>query len=196
MLFKQAILQRIAAGEVTLAFRRWKRPTVKAGGRLRTAAGVLAIERVEAVGPEPITADEARRAGFDSLAALRQELDRGREGTLYRIAFRLAGADPRVRLRQRRHLGDDELAALRDSLGRFDARSRTGAWTLQALRLVGAREGVTAAEIAAGLDLDKPTLKRRLRQLKELGLTESLVSGYRLSPRGRSLLAWLSGDKS
>ncbi|MGF1630973.1 MAG: helix-turn-helix domain-containing protein [Kiloniellaceae bacterium] len=196
MLFKQAILQRIASGEVTLAFRRWTRPTVKAGGWLRTAAGVLAIERVEAIGPGQITAAEARSAGFDSLAALRQELDRSREGTLYRIAFRLAGADPRVRLRQRRRIGDDELAALRDSLGRFDARSPTGAWTLQALRLVGAREAVTAAEIAAGLGLDKPAVKRWLRQLKELGLTESLASGYRLSPRGRSLLARLSGEKS
>jgi DNA-binding transcriptional ArsR family regulator len=195
MLFKQAILKRIAHGEVTLAFRRWQRPTVKAGGRLRTAVGVLAIERVEAVGPEQITASEARSAGFDSLAALRRELDRGRAGTLYRIAFRLAGADPRVRLRQRRRIGEDELAALRDSLGRFDARSRSGAWTLRALRLVGAREAITAAEIAAGLDLDKPTVKRRLRQLKELGLTESLPSGYRLSPRGRSLLAKLSGSK-
>jgi DNA-binding transcriptional ArsR family regulator len=195
MLFKQAILKRIAHGEVTLAFRRWQRPTVKAGGRLRTAAGVLAIERVEAVGPEQITVREARSAGFDSLAALRRELDRGRAGTLYRIAFRLAGADPRVRLRQRRRIGEDELAALRDSLGRFDARSRSGAWTLRALRLVGAREAITAAEIAAGLDLDKPTVKRRLRQLKELGLTESLPSGYRLSPRGRSLLAKLFGSK-
>jgi Mn-dependent DtxR family transcriptional regulator len=100
-----------------------------------------------------------------------------------------------VRLRQRRRIGEDELAALRDSLGRFDARSRSGAWTLRALRLVGAREAITAAEIAAGLDLDKPTVKRRLRQLKELGLTESLPSGYRLSPRGRSLLAKLSGSK-
>jgi hypothetical protein len=33
-----------------------------------------------------------------------------------------------------------------------------------------------------------PLFKRRVRQLKELGLTESLDVGYRLSPRGRSVL--------
>jgi hypothetical protein len=32
-----------------------------------------------------------------------------------------------------------------------------------------------------------PTFKRLVRKLKELGLTESLTVGYRLSPRGRAL---------
>jgi hypothetical protein len=38
--------------------------------------------------------------------------------------------------------------------------------------------------------------KRRVRQLKELGLTESLEVGYRLSPRGRTVLARLVGNRS
>ena len=50
MLFRQDDLRRIAAGEVTVAFRRWRRPTVKAGGVLRTRLGVLAIESVDEVG--------------------------------------------------------------------------------------------------------------------------------------------------
>ena len=33
--------------------------------------------------------------------------------------------------------------------------------------------------------------KRRVRQLKELGLTESLDVGYRLSPRGAAVLPTL-----
>ncbi len=36
MLFKQRILDGIARGEITVAFRKWRRPTVKSGGRLRT----------------------------------------------------------------------------------------------------------------------------------------------------------------
>jgi ATP-dependent DNA ligase len=36
-----------------------------------------------------------------------------------------------------------------------------------------------------------PRFKRRVRQLKELGLTESLEVGYRLSPRGDAALQWL-----
>lgn len=46
MLLKNSILKRIKAGEITLAFRKWKRPTVKTGGTLRTSVGVLAIDRV------------------------------------------------------------------------------------------------------------------------------------------------------
>ena len=62
MLFRPADLAAIAAGEVTLAFRRWKRPMAKAGGTQKTAAGVIAIDAVERV--DEITPDDARRAGF------------------------------------------------------------------------------------------------------------------------------------
>ena len=47
MLFRQHVLAEIASGDVTLAFRRWTKPTVKAGGTLRTAVGVLAIDAVD-----------------------------------------------------------------------------------------------------------------------------------------------------
>ena len=35
---------------------------------------------------------------------------------------------------------------------------------------------------------EKLALKRKIRQLKELGLTESLAVGYRLSPRGHAFV--------
>ena len=194
MLFKQVILEKIARGEVTLAFRRWRRPTVKPGGRLRTAAGVLAIDAVDAIEAGALTAADARRAGFADLAALQADLQRPGEGRLYRIAFRLAGADPRVRLRQASRLDRETVAALLARLDRLDAGSRSGPWTRQTLRLIGAREATAAAELAARLGLDTPLFKRRVRQLKELGLTESLAVGYRLSPRGRALLAALPDD--
>jgi hypothetical protein len=38
--------------------------------------------------------------------------------------------------------------------------------------------------------MDAAPFKRRVRALKELGLTESLEIGYRLSPRGQELLEW------
>lgn len=197
MLFKQALLDRIAAGEVTLAFRRWKRPTVKAGGSLRTAAGVLAIDAVDAVEARSITADEARRAGFEDLPALHAELARHAAAgtgpaTLYRIAFRIAGRDPRVALGHDRRFAAGQVAELTARLDRFDATCRSGPWTRRTLGLIGTREGITAGEIAADLGVDKPGLKRRVRKLKDLGLTESLASGYRLSPRGRALLGKLA----
>ena len=35
---------------------------------------------------------------------------------------------------------------------------------------------------------DRPAFKINVRKLKEMGLTESLDTGYRLSPRGEALL--------
>ena len=47
--------------------------------------------------------------------------------------------------------------------------------------------------LASRVDPDVPTFKRRVSQLKELGFTESLEVGNRLSPRGRALLNRLVG---
>ena len=49
MLLTRATLEAIAAGTVTLAFRRWRRPTVRTGGTLTTAIGVLSIDDVSPV---------------------------------------------------------------------------------------------------------------------------------------------------
>jgi len=195
MLFKQAVLDRIAQGEITLAFRRWARPTVKAGGSLRTAAGVLAIDRIEAVTADKISTADARKAGYASVAALHADLESGRPGTLYRIAFHLAGPDPREALRKRKTVSRADAAALSERLARLDAASREGAWTLATLGLIAEKDGITAADIAASLGMQKAAVKTRVRKLKELGLTESLPSGYRLAPRGRAFLAACGNGK-
>ena len=101
MLIARPMLERIVAGEVTLQFRRWGRPTVRTGGRLRTALGELSIDAVEPVTLSSITAADARAAG----------------------------------------------------------------------------------------EATRASFKADVRRLKELGLTESLAVGYRLSPRGRAFVA-------
>lgn len=184
MLFPRAVLDRIAAGDITVAYRRWKRPTVKAGGRLRTAAGELAIDEVAVVAPSSVTDRDARRAGAATVAALLAVLDRHADLPLYRIRFRLLGADPRVALRRSTVGLDDALAAL----DRLDKASRRGAWTGAVLRLIGRRPGVRAADLAASLGRETLAFKGDVRKLKELGLTESLDTGYRLSPRGVAAL--------
>ena len=184
MLLKLDTLREIRRGAVSLAFRRWKRPTVRSGGRLRTAIGVLAIGDVRPCTLADITEAESRRAGFASRAALLAEL-RGRAGRLYRIELRLAGADPRLALRERAALDPSELTALLQRLRRMDAR---GPWTRAVLERLRDAPGVRAADLAAELGLERTDFKRRVRRLKELGLTESLETGYRLSPRGRALL--------
>ena len=45
-----------------------------------------------------------------------------------------------------------------------------------------------APDLAASLGRETLPFKRDVRKLKELGLTESLEVGYRLSPRGRAYL--------
>lgn len=186
MLFTHDDLRRIATGEITVAFRRWRRPTVKTGGMLRTGAGVLAIESVDVIDAEQVTDADARRAGRrDRAAALAGLRDDGR---LYRIGFRLAGPDPRIALRARVDLSDAEREELGRRLGRLDAASRHGPWTAQVLRVIADRPATRAADLAAELGRDKAPFKADVRKLKELGLTESLEVGYRLSPRGRAYL--------
>lgn len=193
MLFRAAILDRIAAGEVTLAFRRWRQPSVKAGGRLMTPAGVLAIDAVEPWSEERVTDPEARAAGHADRGALLRELSR-REGELYRIVFHLAGEDPRPALRAEDRLAEAEVDAVAAALGRMDLRAEA-AWTLGLLGLIGAREGVAAARLAEEQGLETRALKAKVRRLKDLGLTESLTRGYRLSPRGRAVLDMLTARR-
>jgi hypothetical protein len=181
MLIRRAILDRIAEGTVSLAFRRWRRPTVKPGGTLVTAIGLLAIDAVDAVDEAAITARDATRAGHASLAALRQELT-GREGTLYRIRLRHAGADPRIALRDDSQLDDEAQAALGRRLESLD---RAAPWTRATLDLIHRHPGRRAAELAGVLGMETLPFKARVRKLKALGLTESLEVGYRLSPRGQ-----------
>ena len=49
MLFRHDILQGIAEGRVTLAFRRWRRAPPRDGSSLRTPIGVLRLDRVTVV---------------------------------------------------------------------------------------------------------------------------------------------------
>jgi DNA-binding transcriptional ArsR family regulator len=169
-------LSRIEAGEIDLAFRRWKRPMHRAGGSQRTRIGVLAFDSVERVAVSSITAADARRAGYASLADLKRFLAR-KDGDVYRVELRLAGADPRVALREQTDIDDKTRAAIERL-----------PWAADYLRTIAAQPGVRAEDLAAQYGLPKRNFKQRVRRLKELGLTESLEVGYRLSPRGRAYL--------
>jgi len=190
VLIKRAVLDGIVDGRIDVAFRRWRRPTVKRGGTLRTVVGELAVVDLQPIAEGRITARDAARAGYASRAALLRDLASYRDdGTLYRIELRLAGPDPRVALRARADLDDDDVAELARRLARFDAASRHGAWTTETLRLIEAHPATLAADIAASVGRERAPFKADVRKLKELGLTESLDVGYRLSPRGEAYLA-------
>jgi hypothetical protein len=188
VLFKRHVIDGLADGTIDLAFRRWAKPRVRAGSRLRTAAGVVEVEAVDEIRPADITEKESRRAGYSSRSELLADLATQRNGRVYRIGLRIAGPDPRVALRERSGLTDDELAAIERRLARLDAASRHGAWTTTVLQLIRDRPAVRAGDLAPVLRQQTQPFKRDVRKLKELGLTESLEVGYRLSPRGRAFV--------
>ncbi|WP_370326896.1 hypothetical protein [Euzebya sp.] len=196
MLFGGAQWQAVADGRITVAFRRWRRPTVKAGGTLRSGAGYLAIDAVEVLDSvDDIDPDDVARAGHDSLEELIAALRPAEEGRqLYRIAFHPAGADPRDALRADDRLGPAELAAVRVRMDRMD-RAAPSPWTRATLRVIADHPEVVSTELAPLLDQERQAFKANVRKLKALGLTVSHRVGYELSPRGRAVLAALEDGR-
>ena len=188
MLFRQSFLDGIRDGTITLAFRRWRRPSVRSGGTLLTAAGQLSITSVDEVALTRISEADARRAGYTSREALLAELRARDEGKVYRIELGALRVDPRVALRQSASLSESECGEIARRLHRLDERSSHGPWTRQTLDLIRSRPGVRAGDLCRLVGLDLPPFKLNVRKLKTLGLTESLEVGYRLSPRGTSFM--------
>ena len=187
MIFRQEFLDGIRKGSITVAFRRWRRPSVKSGGTLLTPVGQLHIESVTRVATQTISAADARRAGYESRDELLEELARTPEGDVYRVEFGELRADPRIALRE--SVPDsDGVEALAARLRRLDNHAGGTPWTLRVLETIDAHPAVRAGDLCVMVGQEKMAFKLNVRKLKALGLTESLEVGYRLSPRGASVL--------
>jgi len=184
-------LRGLADGTVTHTYRRWSVVRVRPGSTMRTRVGVVEVTAVDPVALGSV--DDARGAGFRSADAARTWIEKRGEGELYRVGLRLAGPDPRVALREDDDLDAAAVDAIRARLARMD-RAAPEPWTRAYLELVAARPAVVARTLAEGLGMERDSFKVRVRRLKELGLTESLDVGYRLSPRGRAYLTATAGD--
>ncbi len=194
MLFSTRFHEAIRAGSITATFRRWRQPQAKTGGRYRLHTfGVIEVTEVDVVTPADIDAADALAAGFDSPTAALAGLDRF-EGDLYRVRFRYVGdlPDERAALAAEDALDDAAFEEVTARLARMDGGER-GAWTLDLLRLIATHEGVRAADLAQRVGRETPRFKADVRRLKALGLTESLETGYRVSPRGVALLDRVAG---
>jgi hypothetical protein len=190
VLIKRAVLDAIAAGDIDLVFRRWKRPTVKAGGTLRTAVGMLDIVDVSVIDEAAITDADALRGGFGSADELRLDLGRRNDPdrSTYRVQVRPGGEDPREALRASAQLSDDDVAELDRRLDGLDVRSPIGPWTRATLQLLADHPHVRAVELAEMVGRERAPFKADVAKLKRLGLTISHSPGYELSPRGRAYL--------
>jgi hypothetical protein len=177
----------IANGSITLVLRRWDAPRAKPGGTQRTVAGTVHIDGVtEYPGGYRVTAAQARAAGYPDAKSAQKELDRRPARHTYVIAVSYLAPDERPELAADDVLSGADVDAISTRLDRWDAASQP--WTREYLQMIGANEAVRAPDLAARVGLDVPRFKRRVRQLKGLGLTISLDVGYRLSPRGRAYL--------
>jgi hypothetical protein len=193
MLIRKQFLEGIAAGKVEIAFRRWERPTVKTGGTLKTAVGLLRIERVAEVPLSSLSVMDARLAGYETLETLLAELSARGGGSVYRIDLHREGPDPRIALREKSEIPPDEIGLLKAKLNRFDASGPYGPWTRCVLESILAKPKEKAGDMSLRLGFPKDWLKINIRKLKNLGLTISHEPGYELSPRGKRLLKLLRG---
>jgi hypothetical protein len=197
VLFQARFWPLIADGSVTVTFRRWKRRQVIAGHRYRTGHRIVGrmmieVDDVQEVDPAAITDADAVRAGFPDAAALVDQLHGEPDLTVYRIEFHMIDEpDPRSVLAAAAKLTMADRDEIDRRLARLDRASPHGPWTRAVLDVIAAQPATRAADLAADFGMETQPFKNDVRKLKNLGLTESLEVGYRLSPRGRAYLQGL-----
>lgn len=189
MLFKQAHLEGIRSGAVSVAFRCWKKPSVKKGTLFNTPIGLVEVLRIVPATEESITNADLMKTGFANREQLLKSLRLNGEGQLYRIEVRYHSADPRLSLREQTMLTDDDVLKLKKKLDRLDQYSKQGEWTAKVLFAIQAHPRKKAAELALLTGYEKESLKVNIRKLKNIGLTISHQTGYELSPLGKSFVS-------
>lgn len=199
MLFKSKILKKIADGEVTIAFRKWNRPSVKTNGTLKTSVGLLKIMSVEKVLLSHVTQSEIEKAGYTCMTQLEAELNMKKEGQIYCISFQLTGPDPRIELRETTDLSANELDVLIQKLEKWNSNEQAPIknWVYRIFLFLYDEPGGFARHYAAKLNVEKEWLKTNMRKLKNLGLTISEGRGYTLSKRGVTVLKfWIERNSN
>jgi len=89
--FSRELRDDVLSGDITVSFRLWQRPKVRAGGRYRVGNGEIEVDSLELVPFSCIDDDDLRRSGEASLESLRQRAAHAgpiHDSTLlYRIEF-------------------------------------------------------------------------------------------------------------
>ncbi len=91
MEFSAELRESVLAGDITVSFRLWRSPKVKAGGRYRVGAGLIEVDAVDLVPFAAITPDDVAAAGEPDLESLRRRAAHAgpiiADTMLYRIEF-------------------------------------------------------------------------------------------------------------
>jgi hypothetical protein len=189
MLFEPRLQAGLRDGAVSVAFRRWRRPQVVAGRSYRSPIGMVEVDSIVPAELECISEADAQAAGYPSASVLVRDLKGPADGRLYRLQLRMSpSGDPRALLADSAQLEPTELEELSARLARLDANLGRP-WTRATLETIQARPTVRAADLMQPLGWsDLHQFKLHVRKLKALGLTLSLGTGYKLSPRGAAYL--------
>lgn len=198
LLFQKRFHEGLVSGAVTVTFRRWDKPRVRAGGRYRChPIGVLEVDRIDRVKVRSITEKDAQASGFGSRRDLIAYVRSAREEALtdetelYRIELHHGGDGDRVEFALEDALTPEDVVSITQKLARMDADEP---WTKRTLALIEEHPRVAASQLAAKLGRETLPFKVDVRKLKKLGLTQSFEVGYEISPRGRAYLA-LAGSQ-
>lgn len=191
LMFRREDRARVVDGEITVTFRLWKSPKVKAGKTYKTPLGAIEVEDVAVIPAALVAKRDVKPSGCASIAAIWESAGEHTKTTvtpatlLHRVQFRFLG-DVQVNSTVKPPIGLDDLAR---RLERMDARSTRGPWTHQFLRAIDAGPHVPARILAADLGWERLDFKAHVRRLKALGLTISHEIGYELSDLGHRYLA-------
>ncbi len=194
MMFRRQDRERIARGEITLTFRLWKSPQVKAGKRYTIGIGTIEVEDVKVMPAALISPEDVAPSGCASIAAIwalageHTGSAAGPETLLHRVRFRYLGDVPASSARAH----ETDLDRLVQRLTSMDRLSAHGPWTSSVLRLIDEGPNVPARLLAAELGWQTADFKTHVRRLKTLGLTISHDVGYELSDLGRQCLVALA----
>ncbi|MEO8218217.1 MAG: ASCH domain-containing protein [Acidobacteriota bacterium] len=191
-LFQKRFLAGLVDGTITLTFRSWNKPLVKAGGRYRChPIGVIEVDAIDRVSMADVSDADAREAGFSDRTELEVYLNGRNEDShpseVFRVRLHYAGDGDRVPEAMSTELSRQSLAEIRKALMAFDERSGAP-WTAKTLRIIDGNPRVAASKLAAKLGRETAAFKADVVKLKRLGLTQSFEVGYEISPRGRAYL--------
>jgi hypothetical protein len=70
--FSKELREQVASGAITVSYRLWSRPKVKAGGRYRSGAVTIEVDEIELVPFSSITDADLARTGEADLESLRR----------------------------------------------------------------------------------------------------------------------------